>query len=41
MLKFINRTIISTSFILPSVGVFPVIFTSDLNDSEIAKLSFG
>ena len=41
LLKYFNGTIISTSFVLPSAGVFPVIFILDLNDSESAKLSFG
>ena len=41
LLKYFNGTIISTSFVFPSAGVFPVIFTLDLNDSESAKLSFG
>ena len=33
--------VISTFFLLPSLGVFPVIFILDLNDSEYAKLAFG
>ena len=33
--------VISTFFLLPSLGVFPVIFILDLNDSESAKLAFG
>ena len=41
LLKYFNGTIISTFFVLPSAGVFPVIFILDLNDSECAKLSFG
>ena len=41
LLEYFNGTIISTSFSLPSLGVFPVIFVLDLNDSEFAKLSFG
>ena len=40
-LKYFNGTIISTSFLFPSAGVFLVIFTLDLNDSEFAKLSLG
>ena len=40
LLKYFNRTIISTSFSLPAAGVFPVIFILDLNDSESVKLSF-
>ena len=39
--KYFNGTIISTSFVFPSSGVFPVIFTLDLNDSQSAMLSFG
>ena len=38
--QLINSTIISTSFLLPLEGVFPVIFILDLNDSESVKLSF-
>ena len=41
LLKYFNGTIISTSFVLPLFGVFPVIFILDLNDSESVKLSFG
>ena len=41
MLKYFNGAIASTSFVLPSAGVLPVISTLDLNDSESAKLSFG
>ena len=41
LLKYFHGTIISTSFSLPSSGVFPVIFIFDLNDSESAKLPFG
>ena len=41
LLKYFNRTIISTSFSLPAAGVFPVTFILDLNDLESAKLSFG
>ena len=32
LLKYFSGTIISTSFVLPSSGVFPVICTLDLND---------
>ena len=39
--KYFNGTIILTSFVLPLAGVFPVIFSLDLNDLEFAKLSFG
>ena len=41
LLKYFNGTIILTSSVLPSLGVFPVIFTVDLNDLECANLSFG
>ena len=41
LLKYFNGTIISTPFALPSLGVFPVIFILDLNDSESVKFSFG
>ena len=40
LLKYFHGAIISTSVVLPSVGVFPVIFTLDLNDLESAKLSY-
>ena len=40
LLKYFNGTIISTSFVLPSLGVFPVIFTLDLNDLQSVKLPF-
>ena len=40
-LKYFNGTIISTIFVFLSAGVFPVIFTLDLNDSESAMLSLG
>ena len=38
LLKYFNGTIISTSFVLLSAGVFPVIFILDLNDSKSVKL---
>ena len=41
LLKYFNGAIISTSFSLPSSGVFPVIFILDLNDPKSVKLSFG
>ena len=41
LLKYFNGTMISTSFVLPSAGVFPGIFILDLNYSEFAKSSFG
>ena len=34
-----NGTTISISSVLPSAGVFPVIFILDFNDSEYVKLS--
>ena len=39
--KYFNGTAISTPFVLPSAGVFPVIFTLDSNNTEsvIAALS--
>ena len=40
LLKFLKGTIISTFFLLQSLGVFPVIFILSLNDSESVKLSF-
>ena len=41
LLKYFSGTIISTSFILALLRVFPVIFISDLNDSESSRLSSG
>ena len=41
LLKYFNATIISTSLVLSAAGVFLVIFTLDLNDSEFARLSLG
>ena len=41
LLKYFNGTIISTSFVLSSAGVFPVIFILALNDSDLTKLLFG
>ena len=38
--KFFNGTAILTRFVLPLVGVLHVIFISDLNDLESAKLIF-
>ena len=37
MLKYFN----GTTFVLPSAGVFPVIFSLDLDNLESVKLSFG
>ena len=41
LLKYFSGTVISTSFVLPSSGVSPVIYTLDLNYSESVKLSLG
>ena len=41
LLKSLNGTTISTTFVLPLVGVFTVIFTLDLNNSKSVKLLFG
>ena len=41
LLKYFNGTIISKSFILPSAGVFRVVFILDLNNSGSVSLSFG
>ena len=41
LLKYFSGTIISTSFSLLLLGVFPVIFILDLNDSESSILSSG
>ena len=40
-LKCFNDTIILTLFVLPSAGVFAVIFVLDLNHSESDTLLFG
>ena len=34
LLKYFNGDLISTYFVLPAVGLFPVIFALHLNDSE-------
>ena len=39
LLKYFNGTAILTSFVLSSAGVFPVIFISDLNDSQFTIAS--
>ena len=41
LLKYFNGTIISTSFVLPAAGVFPVIFTLDLTQQTfvLSRLS--
>ena len=41
LLKYFNGTITPTSFVFPLFGVFPVIFTLYLNDSDLPKLSLG
>ena len=41
LLKCLNDTAISTFFVLPAAGVFPVIFILDLNDSDCVMLSLG
>ena len=41
LLKYFNGTIISTSFALPAAGVFPLIFTLDLNHSGSVIVSLG
>ena len=38
LVKYFNGTAISTFFVLPSAGVFPVIFILDLKNSESAKV---
>ena len=40
-LKYFNGIIPSKSFVFPTAGVFPVIFTLDLNDSDCVMLSLG
>ena len=40
LLKYFNGKIISTSFVFPLLGDFPVIFVLDLNDSESVKLNY-
>ena len=40
LLKYFNDTPISTSFLLPAAGVFPVILILNLNDSDCVILSF-
>ena len=41
LLKYFNGTAILTSFVLPLVGVFPVIFILDWNDSEFTIAACG
>ena len=41
LLKCFDGTIVSTSFVLPLAGVFPVISTLNLNYPESVKLLFG
>ena len=38
-LNYFNGTASAAPFVLPSSGVFPAIFTLDLNDSESVKIS--
>ena len=38
LVKCFNGTAISTFFVLPSAGLFPVIFILDLKNSESAKV---
>ena len=40
-LKYFNGITPSKSFVFPAAGVFPVIFTLDLNDSDCVMLSLG
>ena len=39
LLKYFNGLAISTCFVLPAAGVFPVIFILDLNDSDCVMVS--
>ena len=41
LIKYFNGTINLTFFVLPTLGVFPVISSLDLNESESTELSFG
>ena len=41
LLKYFDGTAISTPSVLPSPGIFPVIFTLVLNDSQSVKVIFG
>ena len=41
LLKYFKGTTISTFFLLPSSGIFPVTLILDLNDSDSVILSFG
>ena len=41
LLKYFNSAVTSTFFVLPSSEIFPIISTSDLNNSESAKVAFG
>ena len=41
LLNYFNGTATSTSFVLPAAGVFPVILTLNLNDSESVPVEFG
>ena len=39
--KYFNGTSISTSFVLPAVGAFPVVLIMYFNDSDWVILPFG
>ena len=41
LLKYLNGTAISTSSVLTSTGVLPVIFALNLNDSESTMVATG
>ena len=41
LLKFFNGTATSISFVLPSAGVFHVVFILDINYSESVKVLWG
>ena len=36
LVKYFNDTVTSASFVLPAAGVFPVIFTFDLNEKLLS-----
>ena len=41
LFKYFNRTAILASVVLPAAGVFLIIFTLALNDSEFVSVAFG
>ena len=41
LFKYFNRTAILASVVLPAAGVFLIIFTLALNDSEFVLVAFG